>query len=178
MFLNEVKLVGNLTSDPQLRGTPKGHQLADIRLGVNETYDTEAGERRQVSTFVDVRVWGPSAQALARLARKGQELFVEGKIREFRWEDAETGENRSKLYLKAERWQFTQYRPKDQTPRGWDQIEGGEETPKAQPEPDAPAPQPAAETPAPEPVAAVAEPAPAPAAKPKLFRRPAKKVAA
>jgi single stranded DNA-binding protein len=67
-------------------------------------------EQRQITTFVDVQVWGPSAQNFANLVRKGQEIFIEGSLRQDRWEDKQTGQNRSKLYVKAERWQFTQYR--------------------------------------------------------------------
>jgi single stranded DNA-binding protein len=59
---------------------------------------------------VDVQVWGPSAENFAKLVRKGQEVFIEGPLRQDRWEDKQTGQNRSKLFLKAERWQFTQYR--------------------------------------------------------------------
>ena len=160
MILNDVKVIGNLTADPQTRTTPKGHQVVDIRLGVNEPYETESGERRQVTTFVNVRFWGPSGQHLAELARKGVEVFVEGKLRENRWVDSATDEERSMLYLKGSWWQFTQYR----TPR-----------PAPQPAPEASAPAvPAPEAAAPEPSAPPAEPAgaaPAPPAKRKVAKR-------
>jgi single-stranded DNA-binding protein len=41
---------------------------------------------------------------------KGQEILVEGALRQENWEDKETGKNRSKLFVKADRWQFTQYK--------------------------------------------------------------------
>ena len=47
---------------------------------------------------------------LAKLVRKGQEIFVEGALRQEVWDDKETGKNRSKLFLKANSWQFTQYK--------------------------------------------------------------------
>jgi len=161
MILNNVQLIGNLTADPQTRTTPKGHQVVDIRLGINEPYETESGERRQVTTFVNVRFWGPSGQHLAELARKGVEVFVEGKLRENRWVDSATDEERSMLYLKGSWWQFTQYR----TPRSMPQPE-----PTPQPAPAVSAPEAAApESPAPaaEPVSA----APAPPAKRKVAKR-------
>jgi single stranded DNA-binding protein len=167
MILNNVQLIGNLTADPQTRTTPKGHPVVDIRLGVNEPYETETGERRQVTTFVNVRFWGPSGQHLAELARKGVEVFVEGKLRENRWVDSATDEERSMLYLKGSWWQFTQYR----TPRPAPQPE-----PTPQPAPEAPAPAvPAPEPAAPEPSApAAAEPSaasPAAPAKRKVAKR-------
>jgi single stranded DNA-binding protein len=154
MILNNVQLIGNLTADPQTRTTPKGHQVVDIRLGVNEPYETESGERRQVTTFVNVRFWGPSGQYLAELARKGVEVFVEGKLRENRWVDSATDEERSMLYLKGSWWQFTQHRTLRPAPQ-----------PEPAPEASAPA------VPAPE--AAAAEPPTPAAAEPPTASPPA-----
>ena len=109
MNLNDVKIVGNLVREPEIRHTPNGVSVANLSLGVNESYLLD-GEKRQVTTFVDVQAWGATAQNLARLATKGQEIFVEGTLRQDTWEDKETGKNRSRLFVKAERWQFTQYR--------------------------------------------------------------------
>jgi single-strand DNA-binding protein len=109
MILNDVKIIGNLVSEPELRSTPSGTQVANLSVGINETYRVD-DEQRQITTFVDVQVWGPSAQNFANLVRKGQEIFIEGSLRQDRWEDKQTGQNRSKLYVKADRWQFTQYR--------------------------------------------------------------------
>jgi len=109
MNINDVKIVGNLVKEPEVRYTPKGTPVANISLGVNETY-TADDEKRKTTTFVDVQVWGASAENLAKLVRKGQEIFVEGALRQEVWDDKETGKNRSKLFLKADSWQFTQYR--------------------------------------------------------------------
>jgi single-strand DNA-binding protein len=109
MILNDVKIIGNLVSEPELRFTPNGTQVANLSVGINETYRVD-DEQRQITTFVDVQVWGPSAQNFANLVRKGQEIFIEGSLHQDRWEDKQTGQNRSKLHVKAERWQFTQYR--------------------------------------------------------------------
>jgi len=109
MNINDVKIVGNLVKEPEVRYTPKGTPVANISLGVNETY-TADDEKRKTTTFVEVQVWGASAENLAKLVRKGQEIFVEGALRQEVWDDKETGKNRSKLFLKADSWQFTQYK--------------------------------------------------------------------
>ena len=114
MTLNDVKIVGNLTRDPETRYTENGTAVANVSLGVNEYYTpVEGGERRQITTFVDVQVWGPSAATLAEFGKKGAELLVEGSLRQDHWQDKQTNQNRSRLYVKAARWQFTQYRPKE-----------------------------------------------------------------
>jgi single-strand DNA-binding protein len=113
MILNDVKVIGNLVNHPEVRFTPKGTPVANLSLGINETYTVD-DEKRQITTFVDVQVWGPSAENLGKMVHKGQEIFIDGSLRQDRWVDKESGQNRSKLYLKAERWQFTQYRRQEE----------------------------------------------------------------
>jgi single-strand DNA-binding protein len=113
MTLNEVKVVGNMVSEPEVSFTPKGTPVANISIGINESYMAE-DERRTVTTFLDVQVWGPNAEVLGKMVRKGQEIFVQGALRQDRWTDKETGQNRSRLYVKADRWQFTQYRRQEE----------------------------------------------------------------
>src|SRR5260370_34928173 len=108
MILNDVKIIGNLVGEPEARFTPKGTPVANFSLAINETYRVE-DELRQLTTFVDVQVWGPGAENFAKLVRKGQEVFIEGPLRQDRWEDKKTGQNRAKPLLTAERWQSTHY---------------------------------------------------------------------
>lgn len=114
MNLNDVKIVGNVVRDPEIRYTPKGAPVANISLGINEIY-TSDDEKRKVTTFVDVQAWGPSAENLAKLVHKGQEIFVEGTLRQDQWEDKETKQKRSRLFVKADRWQLTQYKASEQS---------------------------------------------------------------
>jgi single-strand DNA-binding protein len=109
MNINDVQIVGNLVRDPEVRHTPKGTPVVNVSLGVNEAYTID-DEKRKVTTFVDVQVWGASAENLARLVRKGEEIFVKGALRQETWDDKDTGKSRSKLLIKADSWQFTQYK--------------------------------------------------------------------
>src|SRR6516225_8662865 len=108
MNLNKAIFVGNLTADPEVIHTPKGTAVLNASLAVNEFYTPEEGERQQVTTFIDVKVWGPSAENFAKLAKKGQEILIDGSIRQDTWEDKDSGQKRSKLYVRADSWQFTQ----------------------------------------------------------------------
>ena len=108
MNLNKALFVGNLTADPELIHTPKGTAVVNASVAVNEFYTAEDGERQQITTFIDIKVWGPSAENFAKLAKKGQEILVDGSIRQDTWEDKESGQKRSKLYVRADAWQFTQ----------------------------------------------------------------------
>jgi single-strand DNA-binding protein len=109
MNLNDVKIAGNLVQEPELHYTPQGTPVTNVSLGVNETY-TSNNEKRTATTFVEVQLWGAAAENFAKLVQKGQQILVEGALRQDTWEDKLTKQNRSKLFIKAERWQFIQYK--------------------------------------------------------------------
>ena len=103
---NKVILVGNLTRDPELRYTPKGTAIAKVGLAVNRVWTNEAGEKKEEVTFVDVDVFGRTAENVAQYLRKGSPLLVEGRLRLDQWDDKQTGQKRSKLGVVGETIQF------------------------------------------------------------------------
>ena len=103
---NKVILVGNLTRDPELRYTPKGTAIAKIGLAVNRVWRSESGEQREETTFVDVDVFGRTAENVGQYMRKGRPILVEGRLRLDSWDDKNTGQKRSKLGVVAETVQF------------------------------------------------------------------------
>ncbi len=98
--------MGNLTRDPEVRTTPSGTSVADLGLAINRHYTTDSGEKREDVTFVDVVVWGKMAENAGRYLSKGQPVFVEGRLRLDTWQDKESGENRQRLRVVAERMQY------------------------------------------------------------------------
>jgi single-strand DNA-binding protein len=109
MNLNDVKIAGNLVKDPELQHTPQGTPVANVSLGVNETY-MASDEKRTATTFVDVQLWGAAAENFSKMAQKDQQIFIEGALRQDTWADKQTKQPRSKLFVRAERWQFIQYK--------------------------------------------------------------------
>src|SRR4051812_48885021 len=99
---NKVILLGNLTRDPELRYTPKGTAIAKIGLAVNRVWTNEAGEKKEEVTFVDVDVFGRTAENVGQYMRKGRPILVEGRLRLDQWDDKQTGQKRSKLGVVAE----------------------------------------------------------------------------
>lgn len=95
--VNKVILIGNLTRDPEIKYTPKGTAIADIGLAVNRNYTTESGEKREEVTFIDVTLWGRTAEIVGEYCKKGRPLFVEGRLQLDTWDDKQTGQKRSKL---------------------------------------------------------------------------------
>ena len=126
--------MGNLTRDPEIKYSANGKPICKIGLAVNRNWRTEAGERREEVTFVDVDLFGRTAENVAQYLRKGRPLLVEGRLKLDQWEDRNTGQKRSKLGVVAESVQFLG-RTGDGETRG--QGEGGNRpTPEETPPPD------------------------------------------
>ncbi len=113
--LNKVMLIGNLTRDPEVRQTPKGATVAEFGLATNRTYTTEAGEKQEEATFVDVVLWNRQAETAGEFLQKGRQVYVEGRLQLDSWQDKESGKMRQKLRVVGERMQFA-----DAPPRGED----------------------------------------------------------
>ena len=104
--LNKVMLMGNITRDIELRYTPKGTAVADIGMAMNRVRNGENGERIEETTFVDITLWGRTAEIVHQYAAKGHPLFVEGRLQMDTWVDKATGGNRSKLKVVADNVQL------------------------------------------------------------------------
>lgn len=104
--LNKVMLIGNLTRDPELRHTPKGSAVADLGLAVNRKVQDGNGGWKDETTFVDVTVWGSSAENAQKYLTKGRGVFIEGRLQMDVWDDKATGQKRSKLKVVADNLQF------------------------------------------------------------------------
>jgi len=104
--LNKVMLLGNLTKDPELRYTPKGTAVADLGLAVNRRVSDGSGNWTDETTFVDITVWGNTAENCQKFLSKGRGIFVEGRLQLDTWEDKQSGQKRSKLKVVGENVQF------------------------------------------------------------------------
>ena len=103
--LNKVLLIGNLTRPPELRYTPSGTAVADLRLAVNRNYSTQTGEKREEVCFLTVVVWGKQAESCGEYLDKGSQVFVEGRLQTRDWEGKD-GQKRTSTEVVAERVQF------------------------------------------------------------------------
>ncbi|MCA9075054.1 MAG: single-stranded DNA-binding protein [Planctomycetaceae bacterium] len=100
---NKVILVGNLTRDPEVRYIPSGSAVADIGLAVNRTwFDKQSNSRKEETTFVDITLWGRTAEIAGEYLSKGRSVLIEGRLQMDTWQDKETGKNRSKLKVIGE----------------------------------------------------------------------------
>lgn len=103
--LNKVFLVGKLTRKPELRKTPTGTAVTDLLIALNREFCNSEGEKQREVCFVDVVVWGKSAESCGKLLTSSSEVLVEGRLQLDSWISKE-GKKRCKLRVFAERVQF------------------------------------------------------------------------
>ena len=104
---NKVILMGNLTRDPEIRFTQNQMAICKIGLAVNRRFkDGQSGEWKEEATFIDVTIFGKRGEAFEKYHKKGETAFIEGSLRLDTWEDKNSGQKRSKLYVVADNWEF------------------------------------------------------------------------
>jgi single-strand DNA-binding protein len=103
-YYNKVMIMGRLTRDPELRYTPQGTAVSEIGVAINREF-TVGTERRKETTFVDVTLWKRQAEVVCQYLKKGQPIFVEGRLSFDSWE-TQDGQKRSRLRVVAENFQF------------------------------------------------------------------------
>ncbi|MBY0310779.1 MAG: single-stranded DNA-binding protein [Phycisphaerales bacterium] len=103
---NKVLLMGNITRDIEVRHLPSGNAVATIGLAVNRKWRDQAGELKEEVTFVDCEAFSKTAETMAKFLSKGKPVFIEGRLRLDQWQDKQSGENRSKLKVIIESFEF------------------------------------------------------------------------
>ncbi len=133
---NKVLLMGNLTKDPELRYTPQGTAVVNLRLAVNRKYRTKEQELKEEVCFITAVVWNKQAETCNQYLHKGSAVFVEGRLQSRSWED-NAGAKRSVIEVRAERVQFMG------APSG--KTQSGQQPVQAQAESEHPAVEPSSE---------------------------------
>ena len=101
---NRVILVGNLTRDVELKYTQGGTAVTEIGLAVNDRRKSQTGEWVDETTFVDITLWGRTAEVASEYLSKGSPVLIEGRLKFDTWET--DGQKRSKLRVVGEKMQM------------------------------------------------------------------------
>ena len=95
---NKVQLTGFLGQDVDFRELSQGKKLARVGIATNEFKRAASGQPEKVTTWHNLIAWGQTAESMAELLRRGQKVFVEGKI-SYRQYETKTGEKRSQTEI-------------------------------------------------------------------------------
>ena len=104
---NKVILMGNLTRDPELTYTAGNMAICKVGVAVNRRYqNSQTQEWVEKATFVDITIWGKRGEAFHKFHKRGAQALFEGRLELDTWDDKNTGQKRSKLYVVADNWEF------------------------------------------------------------------------
>lgn len=99
--INKVILLGNLGADPELRFTPTGDAVCNIRLATSERWrDKTSGDSREATEWHRIVLFRRHAEVVAKFLKKGAYLYVEGKIKTRKWL-GDDGKERSSVEIEA-----------------------------------------------------------------------------
>jgi single-strand DNA-binding protein len=87
--VNKVILVGNLGADPELRYTPSGQAVCQMRVATSESWTDKNGERKEETEWHRIVVWGKLAELCSQYLSKGRQVYLEGRIKTREWQDKE-----------------------------------------------------------------------------------------
>ncbi len=124
---NQVTMLGNLTSEPQLSYTPSQTPVVDTGLAVNRKWSSN-GSSHEETCFIDVRFWSKLAEVVAKHLHKGSRVLVQGYLAFEQWEGKDDHKKHSKHRLVAQSVQFLDA-PPDRREAGDDQPVPDEDIP-------------------------------------------------
>lgn len=101
---NRVILLGNLTRDIEIKHLQSGMSVAEIGIAVNDRRKDQSGNWIEETTFVDVTLWGRTAEVAAEYLGKGSPILIEGRLKLDQWE--KDGQKRSKMRVICEKMQM------------------------------------------------------------------------
>lgn len=110
---NKFIAIGNLAKDPELKILTSGTAVCKFNIAINRRY-TQNGKTIDETCFVEIVVWGKSAENCKTYLVKGAQVLVEGRLNQENWTD-NNGNNRSKLNVVADSVTFLNTKTQTQT---------------------------------------------------------------
>ena len=98
--VNKVILIGNLGSDPEIRHLSSGSVVANYNIATSESYNKKNGERVTQKEFHRIELWDGLAKIAEQYLKKGQTVYIEGKLRTENWQDSD-GNNRTTTRIRG-----------------------------------------------------------------------------
>jgi len=128
MSFTKVLVYGNLTRDPELRFTPSGSEVCNLSLAVNRKWKNSAGEPQEEVSYLDAVAFGKTADVVSKYFHKGDQIILDGRLKQERWEDKNDGGKRSRVVIQVDRVEFVGGRKSaESAPAGTPGDDGGGE---------------------------------------------------
>ena len=114
-YLNQVQLIGAVGNDPEVRTLQGGAKVASFRLATTERYKDRDGNQKEQTEWHSITVWNGKADFVEKYVKKGNNLFISGKLATRQWTD-QSGNKRYSTEVVAENIQMLDRKPKESKP--------------------------------------------------------------
>ena len=114
-YLNQVQLIGAVGYDPEVRILQGGAKVASFRLATTERYKDRDGNQKEQTERHSITVWNGKADFVEKYVKKGNNLFISGKLATRRWTD-QSGNKRYSTEVVADNIQMLDRKPKENKP--------------------------------------------------------------
>ncbi len=99
--VNKVILLGNVGKDPEIKYTPNGTAVATFSIATGERFKDKQGEFQERTEWHNIVAWDKLAEIISNYVKKGNKLYLEGRIQTRSWDDKQTGEKKYKTEIVA-----------------------------------------------------------------------------
>lgn len=106
MYINRATILGNLTRDPELKSLPNGTKVVSLALATNRSWKDANGQKQEAVDYHNVAAFGKPAELIAQYCKKGNSLYVEGRLTTRSWDDQATGKKAYRTEVILENFQF------------------------------------------------------------------------
>lgn len=114
-YLNSVNLIGAVGNDPEVRTLQGGAKVASFRIATTERYKDRDGNQKEQTEWHSITVWNGKADFVEKYVKKGNNLFISGKLSTRQWTD-QSGNKRYTTEVVAENIQMLDRKPKENKP--------------------------------------------------------------
>lgn len=99
--LNRAQIIGNLTRDPEIKYIPSGQAVTSFSVATNRRWNDKEGSPQEDTQYHEIVAWGKTAEIITQIFKKGNKIFVEGRLQTRSWE-APDGSKRQKTEIVLE----------------------------------------------------------------------------
>ena len=103
---NKTILIGNLAQDPEARDLGNGRKVTNFTIAVNRKWTGPTGEEGSEVSYIDCSAFGKTGETIQKYLTKGRRVFINGRLKQERWEDKETKKTHSKIRVVVEDFNF------------------------------------------------------------------------
>jgi single-strand DNA-binding protein len=118
--LNKVILIGHLGKDPETRYLPSGDAVTNISIATTESWKDKSGGKQEHTEWHRINFFGRRAEVAGEYLRKGDPVYIEGRIRTRKWQDKE-GQDRYSTEIVCDQMQFLAKRDRQASESGGEQ---------------------------------------------------------